>query len=65
MSDIKPPIRESKNVEPMRFVRVLAELGISKSITELKYRTKLTVLATKPMLSSAMKPIGRGESETT
>lgn len=50
---MKPPTRESKKVEPIKFVRVLAELGRSKCITPKKYRTKLTMFATKPMLSNA------------
>lgn len=57
MSDIKAPTRESKKVEPMKFVRVLAEVDRSKSITLPKYRTRLTMFATKPMFSSDVKAV--------
>jgi hypothetical protein len=57
VSDIKAPTRESKKVEPMKFVRVLAEVDRSKSITWPKYRTMLTMFATKPMFSSDVKVV--------
>lgn len=61
MSDIKPPTRESKKVEPMKFVRVLAEVDRSKSITCPKYMTMLTMFATKPMFSSDVKAMYEGK----
>lgn len=52
---MKAPTRESKKVEPIKFVKVLAELERSKCITPIKYSTKLTMFVTKPMLSNADK----------
>lgn len=54
---MKPPRMESKNVEPIKLVRVLAEPVRSKPITKLKYNPKLTMIAINPMFSNPNKPI--------
>jgi hypothetical protein len=49
---MNPPTSVSKNVVPKKFVVVVAEPERSKCMMNEKYRTMLTMLATKPMLSS-------------
>lgn len=53
---MKPPITESKYVEPNKLVTVLAEPLKSKCILKDKYSTMLTMFATNPILSKATKP---------
>nr|GMD92278.1 hypothetical protein GW17_00021365 [Ipomoea batatas] len=55
-AEMRPPTIESKKLEPMKFVSVLAEPERSKCIFSMKYSTMLTMFATNPMLSIAPKP---------
>lgn len=59
VSEMKPPIRESKNVEPMKFVRVFAAPDRLKCNSVMKYKKKLTTLAINPIFSNATNPTGK------
>lgn len=63
VSEMKPPTRESKKVVPMKLVTVVEEPERSKCITAMKYKTKLTMLATNPMFSNDAKTVVRTQND--
>lgn len=60
---MNPPRMVSKKVEPRKFVRVFAEVEMSKCITSLKYRTIVDMFATNPMFSKVPNTIHAAKTE--
>lgn len=56
MSEIKPPTRESKNEQPMKFVMVFAAPARSKYITLMKYRNIVTIHTINAVVSNDVNP---------